>query len=48
MVPLIIPKFEFLVEKRHLKVKNHHFLMGFSVCRAQTILNLETPLEASL
>jgi len=38
MVPLIIPKFDFLTKKQHLKVKNHHFLMGFSVCRARTIL----------
>jgi hypothetical protein len=39
-VPLIIPEFEFLTEKQHVKVKNHHFLMVFSVCRARTIFDL--------
>ena len=33
----IIPKFEFLAKKQHLKVKNHHFLMGFMIGRVRTI-----------
>ena len=41
-VPLIIPKFEFLTKKQRLKVKNHHFLMGFSVCeKQQCIVNMK-------
>jgi len=41
-VPLIIPKFKVLTEKQRLKVENHQKMMFFLVCRARTIIDLNS------